>query len=147
MWCCTHLEGHTIVALGHENEGRKGKKVERKVEERSSMEGNQKSEINKRNYFWRLVERERVKAHWWCGTTVSFPLMSSKRDWVFEAVMMSDETIRSAPEISSLKEKGVSEDAEIWQSSKERAEILYVCGDNGRTERLRPLIMFQKGER
>ena len=76
------------------------------------------------------------------------PLMSSKRDWVFEAVMMSDETIRSAPEISSLKEKGVSEDAEIRQSSKERAEILYVCGDNGRTEKLRPpLIMFQKGER
>lgn len=81
------------------------------------------------------------------ATTISFPLVSSKCDWVFEAVMMSDETIRSAPEISSLSmRRGVSEDAEIQQSSKERKRRC-VCGDNWRTEKLAALITFQTGER
>lgn len=70
--------------------------------------------------------------------------MSLQCDWVFEAAMMSDEMIRLAPEISSLKEKGVSEDAAIRQSSKERAEILYVCGDNRCTEKLAPLSCFRR---
>lgn len=50
-------------------------------------------------------------------------LMSSACESVFEAAMMSDETIRLPFETSSLREKRVSEDAEIQQSSKERAEI------------------------
>lgn len=46
-------------------------------------------------------------------------------DCVFEAVMMSDETIRLVPEISPLKEKHVPEDAAIQRPSKERLEM---CG-------------------
>lgn len=45
------------------------------------------------------------------------------RDWLFDAAMMSDETIRSVPEISSLKEKHVPEDAAIRRSVKDRVEI------------------------
>lgn len=42
-------------------------------------------------------------------------LMSSTRNWLFKAEMMSEEMIRLLPEISSLKEKHVPEDAAIQQ--------------------------------
>lgn len=68
------------------------------------------------------------------------PLMSSTCDWVFEALMMSDETIRLAPEISSLKEKCVYEDAEITAAvQRETGDVRVVITVYGED---RPLITF-----
>ncbi len=78
-----------------------------------------------------------LEAHCWHA----FLLVPSTCDRLFEAVMMSDGTIRFGP---SLKErKRVSEDAKIKQSTKE--EQRYVCADNGCTEKIVLLIVFSEG--
>lgn len=72
------------------------------------------------------------------------PLISSTCDQAIEAVVMTDETIKLASEISSIKEKDFSQDVEIQQTSKERADMCREITAAQRRER--HFIMFQKRE-